>query len=104
MEAVAEKKEKEKHFTAAFIFIVAVHARSAAVLTEPLCKLQSEAGLGLLAYSLGEVVRKEEKTDLRFANMETAEIELLMPVYKYIHMKRYTVCFIFCIRSCTRNM
>ena len=52
---------------------MAVHACLAAVLTEPLCKLQSGAGLGLLAYSLEEVVRKE-KTDLRFANMETAEI------------------------------
>ncbi len=56
IEPVAEKNP----FTAAFIFVAAVHARLAAVLTEPLCKLQSEAGLGLLAYSLGEVVRKEK--------------------------------------------
>lgn len=60
-------------FTAAFIFVVAVHAHLAGVLTEPLCKLQSEAGLGLLAYSLGKVVRRE-KTDLRLAHMENAEI------------------------------
>lgn len=57
IEPVAEKKNP---FTAAFIFVVAMHARLAAVLTEPLCKLQSEAGLGLLVYSLGEVVRKEK--------------------------------------------
>lgn len=56
-----------------FIFVVAMHTHLATVLTEPLCKLQSEAGLGLLAFSLGEVVRKE-KTDLRLASMETAEI------------------------------
>lgn len=82
IEAVAEKNR----FTAAFIFVEAMHARLAAVLTEPLCKLQSEAGLGLLAYSLGEVVRKE-KTDLRFTSMETAEIAFDI----------YTVCCIFCI-------
>lgn len=51
IEAVAE----ENPFTAAFIFVTA-----SAVLTEPLCKLQSGAGLGLLAYSLEEVVRKEK--------------------------------------------
>lgn len=74
IEAVGEKKKKERNpFSAAFIFIMAVYARLATVLTEPLCKLQSEAGLGLLSYSLREVGRKE-KTDLRFANMETAEI------------------------------
>lgn len=50
-----------------------MHTHLATVLTEPLCKLQSEAGLGLLAFSLGEVVRKE-KTDLRLASMETAAI------------------------------
>ena len=72
IEPVAEKKKKNP-FTVAFIFVVALHARLATVLTGPLCKLQSEAGLGLLAYSLGEVVRKE-KTELRLADMETAEI------------------------------
>lgn len=58
IEPVAEKKKAL--FTAACIFVVALHACLAAVLTEPLCKLQSEAGLGLLAYSLGEVVSTEE--------------------------------------------
>lgn len=55
IEPVAEKNA----FTAAFIFVAAMNARLAAVLTGPLCKLQSEAALGLLAYSLGEVARKE---------------------------------------------
>lgn len=36
-----------------------LHARSATVLTGLLCKLQSEADLGLVAYSLEEVVKKE---------------------------------------------
>lgn len=58
IEPVAEKKKNP--FTAVFIFVVAMYARLATVLTGPLCKLQSEAGLGLLAYSLGEVVRKEK--------------------------------------------
>lgn len=55
----AAGKKKKIPFSAAFIFVVAVYARSATELTGPLCKLQTEAGLGLLAYSLGEVVRKE---------------------------------------------
>lgn len=50
--------------------MVAMRARFAAGL---LCKLQSEADLGLLAYSLGEVVKK-----LRFAGMESAEIVFLI--------------------------
>lgn len=55
MTCCIEPVAEENPFTAAFIFVVASTA-----LTEPLCKLQSEAGLGLLAYSLGEVVRKEK--------------------------------------------
>lgn len=39
---------------------MAVHARLAAMLTERLCKLQSEAALGSLAYSLGEVARGQK--------------------------------------------
>ena len=39
-----KKKKKENPFTATFIFVAAVHARLATVLTGPLCKLQSEAG------------------------------------------------------------
>lgn len=37
-----------------------MYVRLATVLTGPLCKLQSEAGLGLLAFSLGEVVKREK--------------------------------------------
>lgn len=47
---------KKSLFRAVFILMVAMRARLAAGL---LCKLQSEADLGLLAYSLGEVVKKE---------------------------------------------
>lgn len=42
---MAERKKKS-HFTDAFIFIMAKLACLATVLTEPLCKLQSEAELG----------------------------------------------------------
>lgn len=56
IEPVAEKNP----FTAAFIFVAAMYVRLATVLTGPLCKLQSEAGLGLLAFSLGEVVKREK--------------------------------------------
>lgn len=55
MTCCIEPAAEENPFTAAFIFVVA-----SAVLTELLCKLQSEAGLDLLAYSLGEVVRKDK--------------------------------------------
>lgn len=65
-----EPVAKRSHFRAVFILMVAVRARLAAGL---LCKLQSEADLGLLAYSLGEVVKK-----LRFAGMESAEIVFLI--------------------------
>lgn len=59
IEAVALKNP----FTAAFILIVTMHARLATALTRLLCKLQSEAGPGLLSYSLGEVVRWRRKTE-----------------------------------------
>ncbi len=52
---------KKSPYTAVFIFIVAMHACLATVLTGPLCKLQSEAGLRELAYSLGEVVRRRRR-------------------------------------------
>ncbi|MEQ2178737.1 hypothetical protein GOODEAATRI_017242 [Goodea atripinnis] len=53
--------------------LLAVQAHLAAALTEPYSKLQSEAGLWSLGYSLGGLVRKK-KTDLSLADMENAEI------------------------------
>ena len=66
---------------AAFIFVVVVHAHLATVLTELLCKLQSEAGLGLLAYSLGEVVRRKQ-----ILGWPTWKMQGLLLIYIYIYV------------------
>lgn len=98
MGAMAEKKSLQ----VTFIFVVAMHTHLATVLTEPLCKLQSEAGLGLFAFSLGEAVRKE-KTDPRLASTETAAIAVDIYIQAYIFLQ----CFLWNlkikgIKGCSR--
>lgn len=56
-----EPVAKKSHFRAVFILMVAMRACLAAGLAGLLCKLHSKANLGLLAYSLGEVVKKERR-------------------------------------------
>lgn len=67
------KHWKKKLSRPHLFWLLAVQAHLAAVLTEPLSKLQSEAGLWLLGYSLEKVV-KRKKRDPNLADMENAEI------------------------------
>lgn len=59
MTCYTEPVAKKSHSRPVFILMVAMRACLAAGPTGLLCKLQSKANLGLLAYSLGEVVKKE---------------------------------------------
>lgn len=55
-----------------------MHACSAAVLNERLCKLQSEAGLGFIRLFSGRGGERGENSALRFTDMETATVAYIL--------------------------
>ena len=96
MEPAAEKeKRKENPFTATFIFVAAVHARLATVLTGPLCKLQSEAGPRFACLFSGRGGEEGENRGLRLADMESAETAFGIYIYIYIY-----ICVCVCVYVC----